>query len=53
MPLVRRLGFSALNGTSDWYAAGGALRPEDVADALWAAMAFGIVAPETETKGMR
>jgi TetR/AcrR family transcriptional regulator, cholesterol catabolism regulator len=46
LKLVRLLGFGAMNWVGQWYSARGGKTPEEIADALWASMAFGILQPE-------
>lgn len=45
LKLVRLLGFGAMNWVGQWYSPRGEKSPEEIADALWAAMAFGILQP--------
>jgi TetR/AcrR family transcriptional regulator, cholesterol catabolism regulator len=44
--LVRLLGFGAVNWAPQWYTPKGGLLPDEIADAFWAYMGFGVIAPE-------
>lgn len=41
--LVRLLGFGAINWVAQWYKANGRYSPEEIADAFWNYLAFGIL----------
>jgi TetR/AcrR family transcriptional regulator, cholesterol catabolism regulator len=43
--LVRLLGFGAVNWAPQWYTPKGGLSPDEIADAFWAYMGFGVIAP--------
>jgi AcrR family transcriptional regulator len=45
--LVRLLGVGALNWAAQWFRRDGERTPEEVADALWAFLAFGVLCEET------
>ena len=42
--LVRLLGFGAINWVAQWYEPGGPWTPEQIADAFWSYMGFGVLA---------
>lgn len=41
--LVRLLGFGAINWASQWYSSNGPYSPDEIADAFWNFMAFGVL----------
>lgn len=43
LKLVRLLGFGAVNWVAQWYSEKGERKPEQIADAFWAYMAFGVL----------
>lgn len=43
LKLVRLLGFGAVNWVAQWYSPQGPRAPEQIADAFWAYMAFGVL----------
>jgi AcrR family transcriptional regulator len=51
--LVRLFGFGAINWASQWYRAGGGLTPEEIADAFFAFMAFGVLADRKRPAKLR
>jgi TetR/AcrR family transcriptional regulator, cholesterol catabolism regulator len=50
--LVRLFGFGAINWVSTWYRPGAGLTPEQIADAFWAFMAFGLLSDDARGPGV-
>lgn len=48
--LLRLFGFGAINWVATWYHPGGPRTPEEIADAFWAVMAFGLLAAPSKKK---
>jgi AcrR family transcriptional regulator len=46
LKLVRLLGFGAINWVAQWFRQDGERTPEEIADAFWAFVAFGVLADE-------
>lgn len=51
LELVRNFGFGALNWVATWYQPNGGRRPEAIADALFNALAFGLLEQPTPSTG--
>lgn len=47
LKLLRLLGFGSINWVAQWYSPAGERTPQEIADAFWAFMGFGVVADES------
>lgn len=47
LKLLRLLGFGAINWVAQWYSPSGERTPDEIADAFWAFIGFGVVADES------
>ncbi|HTP49418.1 MAG TPA: TetR/AcrR family transcriptional regulator [Anaeromyxobacteraceae bacterium] len=48
LQLLRLLGFGAVNWVATWYAPGGRMSHEQIADAFWAYLGLGVLKPSAE-----
>jgi AcrR family transcriptional regulator len=52
LKLLRLLGFGAINWVAQWYSPKGERNPEEIADAFWAFMGFGVISDESRPADM-
>ena len=52
LKLLRLFGFGAINWVAQWYSPGGERKPEQIADAFWAFVGFGVIGDEDRPAGM-
>lgn len=52
LKLVRLFGFGAVNWVATWYSPDGGRTPEEIADAFWAYLAFGLLADDKRSPGV-